>query len=144
METEFNCHISGCMVQGLFPNPSWMTSGRTPGHQKLVPTFPYIDCLMVTEWDFLGMEASLWLNKKSQNGSVTKGWLSTLCCWEEVVAHTLNISWKKIDVKMMMDNGQEHCSVTLCCCRGPFSVLPIQWFGNIANSNIIFFQMLVS
>ena len=31
--------------------------------------------LMVTKWDFLEMEASLWLNKKSQN--VAKGWLST-------------------------------------------------------------------
>ena len=32
-------------------------------------------------------EASLWLNEKSQNGSVAKGWLSTLCCWEAGV-HT--------------------------------------------------------
>ena len=35
---------------------------------------------MVTKWDFLEMEESLWLNEKSQ--SVAKGWLSTLCCWE--------------------------------------------------------------
>ena len=40
------------------------------------PTFPGIDsCLMVTKWDFLEMEASLWLNGRSQN--VAKGWLST-------------------------------------------------------------------
>ena len=38
--------------------------------------FPGIDsCLMVTKRDFLEMEASLWLNGRSQN--VAKGWLST-------------------------------------------------------------------
>ena len=36
--------------QGLFPNLSRLTSGRTSGHQKLVSTFPWIDnCLMVTK-----------------------------------------------------------------------------------------------
>ena len=54
---------------------------------------------MVTKRDFLKMEASLWLNGKSQN--VAKGWLSTLCCWEAAV-HTLDLSWKKMDVKLMM------------------------------------------
>ena len=30
------------------------------GHQKLAPIFPWIDnCLMVTKWDFLEMEALL-------------------------------------------------------------------------------------
>ena len=33
------------------------------------------------------MEASLWLNKNSQNGIVAKDWLSNLCCWEAAV-HT--------------------------------------------------------
>ena len=34
----------------LFSNPSWLTSGRTYGHQKLVPTMSWIDnCLMVTK-----------------------------------------------------------------------------------------------
>ena len=52
-------------------------------HQKLAPTFPGIDsCLMVTKRDFLEMEASLWLNERSQN--VAKGGLST--CWEAAVA----------------------------------------------------------
>ena len=45
------------------------------------------------------MEASLWLNGKSQN--VAKGWLSIYCCWEAAV-HTLDLSWKKMDVKLMM------------------------------------------
>ena len=54
---------------------------------------------MVTKRDFLEMEASLWLNERSQN--VAKGWLSTLCCWEAAV-HTLDWSWKKVDVKLMM------------------------------------------
>ena len=32
--------------QRLFPNPSWLTSGRTSGHQNLVSIFPGIDdCL---------------------------------------------------------------------------------------------------
>ena len=63
-------------------------------------TFPGIDsCLMVTKWDFLEMEASLWLNGRSQN--VAKGCLSTECCWEAAV-HTLDLSWKKMDVKLMM------------------------------------------
>ena len=44
-------------------------------------------CSMVTKRDFLEMEASVWLNEKSWNGSVTKGWLSALCCWEAAV-HT--------------------------------------------------------
>ena len=62
--------------QRLFPNPSWLVWGRASRHQKLAPTFPGIDsCLMVTKWDFLEMEASLWLNGRSQN--VAKGWLST-------------------------------------------------------------------
>ena len=62
--------------QRLFPNPSWLVWGRASRYQKLAPTFPRIDsCLMVTKWDFLEMEASLWLNGKSQN--VAKGWLST-------------------------------------------------------------------
>ena len=53
------------MFQFPYPNSSWMMSGRTSSHQKLVPTFPVIDnCLMATEQDFLEMEASLWLNKK--------------------------------------------------------------------------------
>ena len=33
---------------------------------------------MVTERDFLEMKVSLWLNKKFRNGSLAKGWLSTL------------------------------------------------------------------
>ena len=62
--------------QRLFPNPSWLVWGRASRHQKLAPTFPGIDsCLMVTKRDFLEMEASLWLNGKSQN--VAEGWLST-------------------------------------------------------------------
>ena len=46
---------------------------------KLINIYIYIpgidSCLMVTKWDFLEMEASLWLNGRSQN--VAKGWLST-------------------------------------------------------------------
>ena len=86
--------------QRLCPNPSWLVWGRASRYQKLAPTFSGIDsCLMVTKRDFLEMEASLWLNWKSQN--VAKGWLSTLCCWEAAV-HTLDLSWKKMDVKLMM------------------------------------------
>ena len=56
-------------------------------------TIPGIDsCLMVTKWDFLEMEASLWLNGRSQN--VAKGCLSTECCWEAAV-HTLDLSWRE-------------------------------------------------
>ena len=54
---------------------------------------------MVTKWDFLEMEASLWLNGRSQD--VAKGWLSTKCCWEAAV-HTLDLSWRRLDVKLMM------------------------------------------
>ena len=36
--------------QRLLPTPSWLTSRRTSGHQKLVPTFPWMDnCLMATK-----------------------------------------------------------------------------------------------
>ena len=36
--------------QRLFPNSGWLTSGRTSGHQKLVPTFPWIDnCFGLTK-----------------------------------------------------------------------------------------------
>ena len=38
---------------------------------------------------------------RSQNESVTKNLLSTLCCWEAAV-HTLDKSWKKMDVKKIM------------------------------------------
>ena len=58
----------------VIPNPSWLVWGRASRHQKLAPTFPGIDsCLMVTKrWSaFLEMEASLWLNGRSQN--VAKG-----------------------------------------------------------------------
>ena len=54
---------------------------------------------MVTKQYLLEMEASLWLNKRSQN--VAKGWLSTWCCWEAAI-HTLDWSWKKVDIKLMM------------------------------------------
>ena len=57
-------------------------SGRTSGHQKLVPTSPWIDSCPI--W---------WLN--------SEGWLSTLCCWEAAV-HILDKSMKKMDVKVMM------------------------------------------
>ena len=84
-------------VSSLIPT-GWCR--RASHHQKLAPTFPGIDsCLMVTERDFLEMEASLWLNERSQN--VARGWLSTYCCWEAAV-HTLDWSWKKVDVKLMM------------------------------------------
>ena len=59
------------------PNPSWLVWGRASRHQKLAPTFPGMNsCLVVikTKRDFFEMEASLWLNGKTQN--VTKGWLS--------------------------------------------------------------------
>ena len=36
--------------QCLFPNLSWLMSGRTSGHQKLIPTFLWIDnCLMAAK-----------------------------------------------------------------------------------------------
>ena len=54
----------------LFPNLSWLTSGRTSGHQNLVSIFPGID-----------KTTALRLN--------TQGWLSTLCCWEAAI-HTLD------------------------------------------------------
>ena len=45
-------------------------------HPKHAPTFPGIDSyLMVTKWDFLEMEASLWRNERLLN--VAEGWLST-------------------------------------------------------------------
>ena len=60
-------------VSSLIPT-GWCR--RASHHQKLAPTFPGIDsCLMVTKQDFLKMEASLWLNERSQD--VAKGWLST-------------------------------------------------------------------
>ena len=33
----------GARFQRLFPNPSWLTLGRTSGDQKLHSTFPWID-----------------------------------------------------------------------------------------------------
>ena len=101
MEVEIQLPLKRSSIfQHLFPNPSWLVWGRASHHQKLAPIFPGIDSyLMVTKRDFLKMEASLWLNGKSQN--VAKGWLSTLCCWEAAV-HTLDLSWKKMDVKLMM------------------------------------------
>ena len=76
-ETEIQLPLKrSSRFQRLFPNPSWLVWGRASRHQKLAPTFPGIDsCLMVTKQDFLEMEASLWLNGRSQN--VAKGWLST-------------------------------------------------------------------
>ena len=63
-------------------------------HQKLAPTFPWIDnCLFVTERDFLEMEACA-INKR-EIPSVATGSLSTLCCWEAVV-HTLDESCPEI------------------------------------------------
>ena len=54
---------------------------------------------MVTKQDFLEMEARTMTKREIL--SVAKGWLSTLCCWEAAV-HTLDYSWKKMDVKLMM------------------------------------------
>ena len=54
--------------QRLFPNPSWLTSGRTSDHQNLVTIFPWIDnCLKAK----------------------SKGRLSASCYWEAAV-HTLD------------------------------------------------------
>ena len=58
------------------------------------------NCLMATKRDFFEMEASLSLNERSQNESVAKSWLSILCCWEAAV-HTLDQSWKKMDIELM-------------------------------------------
>ena len=56
-------------------------------------------CLMMTKLDFREIEASLWLNKKSGNGSFTKGCLSTSCCWEASIPWY--VAWKNIYVTMM-------------------------------------------
>ena len=29
------------IIQRIFPNPSWLASGKSVDHQKLVPTFPW-------------------------------------------------------------------------------------------------------
>ena len=40
-EAEFNYRPKGGRFQCLFSISSWLTSGRTSGHQKLVTTFPW-------------------------------------------------------------------------------------------------------
>ena len=47
------------------------------------------------------MEASLWLYIGSQNESVAKGWLSTLCWWEAAI-HTNDYSWKNVNMVIMI------------------------------------------
>ena len=50
-----------------FPNSNF------PKYQNLAPTFPGIDnCLMKTKWDFVEIEASLWLIERSQNKVLLK------------------------------------------------------------------------
>ena len=42
--------IQGFQIPALFPNPIWLVRGRASRHQKLAPTFPWIDnSLMVTK-----------------------------------------------------------------------------------------------
>ena len=68
MGTEAEIQIAEAVsrLQHLFLNPSWLVWGKASRHQKLAPTFSWIDkCLMVTKCDFLKMEASLWPNEKS-------------------------------------------------------------------------------
>ena len=57
--------------QVLNKNPSWLTPGKTSGHQNLVSIFPGID-------------------KASRLND--KGLLSSLCCWKAAVT-TLDQSW---------------------------------------------------
>ena len=61
-----------------------LVSGGTSSHQNLVPAFPGNNNFL-TKWDYLS------LSKKSQNGSVTGGWLATLYSWVAAV-HTLDYS----------------------------------------------------
>ena len=43
MEAEFNYTVEEVVrFQRLFPNPSWLMSGRTSGHQNLVSKIPVV------------------------------------------------------------------------------------------------------
>ena len=49
-------------LKRLFPCPSWLTSERTSGHLKIVPTFPWIDIRQLPDGKLMGffeIEASL-------------------------------------------------------------------------------------
>ena len=90
VETKWMLHLKlhahgglcTCLCVSVFIHQGWLVWGRASRHQKLDPTFPWIDnCFMATKRDFVEMEVSLWLTERSQKGTVAKGWLFTLCCW---------------------------------------------------------------
>ena len=77
--------------QRLLPNPSWLMSGRTSSHQKLVSTFPWID-------NSTGFSCNRNVNMTKRE--ISK-WKCHLYYWEAAV-QTLDKSWKRMDVKIMM------------------------------------------
>ena len=139
MEVEIQLLLKsfpGSSVSSLI-QAGWCEEG-----QKIRSNIPRIDnCLMVTKQDFLEMEASL---TKREILSVAKGWLSTVCCWE-ADAHTLDLSWKKMDVKLMMMMMMMRCSSNRCTqifwrtSKRPFEVQPrrtcvLESFSNCFNA----------
>ena len=59
--------------QRFFPNPSWLTSGRTSGHQKLIPTFPWMN--IITE----RVKGSIFWNPGGYWGAITSWHLGVVC-----------------------------------------------------------------
>ena len=87
-KAEFNCCWKGCQIQCFFANQSLF--GQFPSHSNPM------DIQLAWCWPygiFSKNEVSLWLNKKSQNETVAKGWLYTLCGWDAIYTH--DNSWKK-------------------------------------------------
>ena len=76
MEAKYSIHWRGCQIPASLPYSKLVDVRKDIQSPKTCSNIPRDrQLLMVTKRDFLEMEASLWLNKKSQNGSVAKGWL---------------------------------------------------------------------
>ena len=96
--------ISSLLIKYIFVmlvRPVEIIRCNGEGHRlRAVPRFQYNTTLKShIKWIIFFKRALL--SVLSNILAATKGWLSTLCCWEAAV-HTHDQSWKKMDVKMMM------------------------------------------
>ena len=56
----FKCRWRGCQIPASLSNPSWLVSGRTSGHQKVIPTFPWIDNWPYSDWTSFSWTGSVY------------------------------------------------------------------------------------
>ena len=110
----FNFTKDVARFQQVFPIPSWLTSRRTSGHQKRVPTFLWIDnCLMVTERPYYTL--LLWRRTFLICHWLRDQWCLVSCITSQEVKKSINgLTWGSINQSI---NGW--CLAPTACLQDP-------------------------